>query len=125
MGTDSKIRKRNLSGVSQIGIALEGNRSEVEHNTVFDTRVFDGIAVMGDRNEIEDNSITHSAESGILLQGNNNEVSENRINEAPIGILKASGSIGNVISGNRFFNTPITIKNPTSPSTLDNLSPYR
>src|SRR5262249_3345085 len=71
-GTDSKIRKRNLSGVSQIGIALEGNHSEVEHNTVFDTRVFDGIAVMGDRNEIADNSITHSAESGIFLQGNNN-----------------------------------------------------
>lgn len=113
----------NVAGISQRGISLVGNQNEADHNRVFDTLVFDGIAVTGDANAIHKNSITHSEESGIFINGNNNEVTENRINEAPIGVLKTSTSSGNTISGNVFFNTPIPVKDP--PPSRGNLSPYR
>jgi len=115
---------RNVSGVSQLGIFLAGDHNEADQNIVFDTLVFDGIAVMGNANDVHANSITHSDESGIFIDGNSNEVTGNRLNEAPIGILKASGSVGNVISGNHFFNTPIEVKDPP-PANPANLSPYR
>ncbi len=115
---------RNAGGVSQLGIALAGDHNEVDNNIVLDTLVLDGIAVMGNANEVHANSITHSDESGIFIDGNNNDVTANRINEAPIGILKTSGSLGNVVSGNHFFNTPIQVKDPP-PANPGNLSPYR
>jgi len=115
---------RNVGGVSQTAIDLVGDHNEIDRNTVFDTLVFDGISVMGNANEVDANSITNSDESGIFIDGNSNTVTENRINEAPIGILKTSGSVGNLINGNYFFNTPIQVKDPT-PANQEKLSPYR
>jgi hypothetical protein len=40
-------------------------------------------------------------------------MTDNQINEAPVGVLKMSGSLGNTISGNRFFNTPIPVQDPS------------
>ncbi len=79
---------------------------------------------MGDANEVHANSITNSDESGIFIEGHSNTATENRINEAPIGILKTSVSVGNLINGNHFFNTPIQVKDPTS-ANPEKLSPYR
>ena len=44
-----------------------------------------------------------------------NKVNGNKINEAPIGVLKAAGSTGNQISGNSFFNTPMPVVDPPPP----------
>jgi hypothetical protein len=102
----------NTSGISQGGIVVQGNRASVEQNEVFGTAIFDGITLAGDRNDVEGNDVTHSAESGIFVQGNDNEIERNRIHEAPIGVLKISGSLGNDISDNSFFNTPTPVMDP-------------
>jgi hypothetical protein len=102
----------NSSGLSQGGIVIQGNRASVEQNEVFGTAIFDGIALVGDRNQAEGNDVTHSAEAGVFVQGNDNEIERNRINEAPIGVLKISGSLGNDISDNSFFNTPTPVMDP-------------
>ncbi len=37
---------------------------------------------------------------------------DNVITEAAIGVLKETGSSGNIIVGNRFFNTPVPVQDP-------------
>jgi len=103
---------KNAVGKSQVGIFLQGNNGKVEGNNVFDTDVFDGIAVVGDKNKVEENTITNSDEAAIFLQGDDNEITGNKINEAPVGVLKVAGSVGNVIAGNRFVNVPTPIQDP-------------
>jgi len=39
----------------------------------------------------------------------NNVISENVNTEAAIGVLRVSGVSGNVIAGNRFFDTPVSV----------------
>ena len=102
----------NSVSETQGGIYVQGGHCEVQGNTIFDTLIFDGLAFAGDGSEAIRNNIAHSDESGVFIQGNNNIVTENRINEAPIGVLKASGSVGNTISGNQFFNTPVPVQDP-------------
>lgn len=111
--SDDVTLNGNSVSETQGGIYVQGGDCKVEENTIFDTLVFDGLALAGDGSEAKRNSITHSDESGVFIQGNNNTVTDNRINETPIGVLTASGSVGNTTSGNRFFNTPVPVQDPS------------
>lgn len=104
---------------------LQGGHGEIEGNTIFDTLVFDGISLIGDSNEAQKNVIVHSDESGVFMQGNDNTVTKNQVNEAPIGVLKVSGSVGNTISGNRFFNTPVPVQDPAASASAKSRQAFR
>jgi parallel beta-helix repeat protein len=115
----------NSAGISQVNIFVAGNTASIEHNETFATAVFDGIRVEGDQSRVRHNKIFNGAESGIFLAGNNNAVTNNTITEADIGILKDTGSTGNIISGNRFFDTPVTVKDPQRIDVAKLISPKR
>lgn len=51
-----------------------------------------------------------SRESGIFVGGNNDVVERNTITEAAVGILKMTGTTGNLILNNRVFGAPITVQ---------------
>ncbi|HXN23013.1 MAG TPA: right-handed parallel beta-helix repeat-containing protein [Candidatus Dormibacteraeota bacterium] len=102
----------NTAGISQVNIFVHGNNAAIGRNETFATRVFDGIRVQGNQSRVRHNHVLNGAESGIFLSGNNNVVTNNTITEAAIGILKDTGSSGNIIAGNRFFNTPIPVQGP-------------
>ena len=114
----------NAVGTNQVGIFIGGQDSKVERNAVFNSQVLVGIELAGDNNAAINNRVVHSDQAGILIQGNNNNVRENRITEAGIGILKASGSAGNVLSHNLFFATLIPVQDP-APQTSGQVSPGR
>jgi hypothetical protein len=115
----------NRAGISQVAIFVNGNRAEVERNETFAASVFDGIRVEGDQAEIRHNRVFNGAESGIFVAGNNNVLEDNVITEAAIGILKETGSIGNLIAMNRFFDTPIAVQDPTSAGLMKKIQPQR
>lgn len=121
--SDSITVEHNVAGVSQTGIAISANNSQVLSNRVFDTLVFDGIELTGNGNSALHNQITHSDEAGIFVDGNNNIVTQNQINEADFGILKTSTSTGNVIANNSFFNTDVKVQDPSR--SASKASPYR
>ncbi len=114
----------NTVGKGQVGIYLVGNKGKVEGNNVFDTDVWDGIAVVGDNNKVEGNTITNSDEAAIFLEGNHNTIIGNKINEAPVGVLKVSGGVGNVIEGNHFVNILTPILDPP-PAPGGSPTPFR
>jgi hypothetical protein len=99
----------NNTGNAQINIYYQGNRGDVIGNTVFQSRVFDGIDLVGDRNRASGNRVFNSDASGIYVLGERNEVNGNIINEAPVGILEDTPSDDNHFNGNRFFNTGMNI----------------
>ena len=66
----------------------------------------------GDDNLASRNDVTNSGHAAILIEGNNNKAQSNEITEAPVGILKLSGTVGNTHSGNSFFATLITVQDP-------------
>ena len=108
-----RISNNNVAN-TQTGIYLQANKAEAGNNTVFQTRIFDGIAIVGDRNTVNGNSISNSDESGVFVQGNKNEVNGNTINETPIGILEFPPSSGNKFGGNHFFNAGVNTDPPAS-----------
>jgi parallel beta-helix repeat protein len=114
---------RNIAGRSQGGIFVQANNSNVHENIVFDTLIFDGIGFAGNGNKAANNSVTKSDESGIFVQGNNNKVTGNTIQDAPVGVLKITGSTGTVIQGNQFINVPMPTVDP--PASVSTISPYR
>lgn len=116
--SDDVTVAQNTLGKSQVGISVLGNDAKVQSNTIFDTDVFDGVAVIGNNNMVSNNQITNSSEAAVFVNGNNNKIHSNRINEAPIGVLKATGSIGTQIAGNHFVNTPVPIQDPPPPQGL-------
>ena len=121
-GSDGVRVHKNVLGHSQDAVLVDkGDNNKIEHNVIFDTKVFDGVAIFGDHNEVRDNDITRSDESAIFIQGDHNKVQGNRINEAPVGILKSG--VGNVIAGNHFFNTPIP--DPPAPPVGSRAEPQR
>jgi hypothetical protein len=115
--------EQNVAGISQTGIDIVANHATVMQNQVFATLIFGGIALKGNDNNARNNSITHSDEAGVLIVGNNNAVVLNRINEAAFGVLKAPGSMGNVIGFNNFSNAIVTIQDPAGRG--GKASPYR
>jgi nitrous oxidase accessory protein NosD len=103
----------NTLGTSQAGVYLDlSNQSRVMDNRVFDTVVLDGIVVVGDRNQIVGNAVTHADDAGIFLDGNDNLVFANRIQDAPVGIWKLTGSTGNLIGGNKFIDVETPVLDP-------------
>ena len=114
---------QNVAGTSQTGVAIAANSAHVDGNQVFDTLIFDGVELMGNSNDATGNSITHSDRAGIFIQGNNNNVTKNRVNEAAYGVLKTSGSTGNTIANNNFFNAIVPLQDPVAAA--GKASPYR
>lgn len=115
----------NTAGISQVNIFVDGNNAEIDRNNTFATDVFDGIRVQGDQSRVHDNLVLNGAESGIFISGNNNVVTDNVITEATIGVLKETGSSGNIIAGNRFFNTPVSVQDPQFIDVAKLVSPKR
>jgi nitrous oxidase accessory protein NosD len=115
----------NTAGISQVNIFVHGDDAAIDRNEAFATAVFDGIRVQGDQSRVRHNHVLNGAESGVFLSGNNNVVTENTITEAAIGILKDTGSSGNIIAGNRFFNTPVPVMDPQLIDVAKLISPKR
>jgi parallel beta-helix repeat protein len=115
----------NTAGISQVNIFVDGNNAEIRRNETFASVVFDGIRLEGNQSRIRENHVYNGAESGIFLSGNNNVVTDNVITEAAIGVLKEAGSSGNVIRGNRFFNTPVAVQDPQIIDVVKLISPKR
>jgi hypothetical protein len=115
----------NTAGISQVNIFADGNNAAIDRNETFATAVFDGIRVQGDQSSVRHNHVLNGVESGIFLSGNNNVVTDNTIIEAAIGVLKSAGSSGNIIAGNRFFNTPVLVQDPGLIDVAKLVSPKR
>jgi len=115
----------NTAGISQVNIFVHGNNAEIEHNETFATVVFDGIRLQGDQSRVRQNHVLNGAESGIFLSGNSNVVTDNAITEATIGVLKETGSSGNIIARNHFFNTPVSVQDPQFIDVARLISPKR
>src|SRR6266700_3209768 len=105
----------NGVGISQVGIFIHGNQGLAKGNTTFASSVFDGIRLEGDGNQVRHNQVFNGAESGIFIAGNNNVVEHNKIMEAAVGVLKGTGSLGNVIRFNEVVDTLVTVQDPASP----------
>jgi nitrous oxidase accessory protein NosD len=86
--------------------------------------VLDGIDLASDNNLASHNAVTNSGEAAILIEGNGNNVQGNNITEAPIGVLKLSGTVGNTQSGNSFFDTLIPVQDP-APAHIVHVAPQR
>jgi nitrous oxidase accessory protein NosD len=115
----------NTVSVSQVGIFVDANSAEIAANQSSGNYVFDGIRLEGNSNRAGRNTVFTSGESGIFLDGNNNVVRNNSITDAAIGILKTTGSTGNLIQFNSIFDCPITIQDPSARSIAKLLSPQR
>jgi hypothetical protein len=115
----------NRAGISQVGIFVHGSQGLVAGNETFASSVFDGIRIEGDGNRVRHNQVFNGAESGIFVAGNNNVVEHNKITEATVGILKESGSLGNVIRFNQVFDTLVGVQDPASVGLAGIVSPER
>jgi parallel beta-helix repeat protein len=87
--------------------------------------IFEGIRLEGDNNRVRHNEIFNGAQAGIFIAGNNNVVEHNKITEAAVGILKETGSLGNLIRFNQIFGTPIAVQDPSSLGLAGVVSPER
>jgi hypothetical protein len=121
--SDGVSVENNVAGISQTGIDIAANGAHVAQNQVFDTLTFDGIKLAGNDNGATDNSVTHSDRAGVFIDGNNNNVRRNRINEAAFGVLKVTGSTGNIIFFNNFSNALVVFQDPAGRGST--ASPYR
>src|SRR5712675_1447419 len=115
----------NTAGIAQVNIFVHGNNVATDRNETFATAVFDGIRIQGNQSRVRQNRVFNGAESGIFLSGNNNLVVNNVITEAAVGVLKESGSSGNIIAGNRFFNTTVLVEDPQLIDVSKLISPKR
>jgi Right handed beta helix region len=115
----------NTAGVTQVGIFVDGNSAEVRNNTVYAASVFENIRLEGNNNRADENTVSNGGDADIYLQGNNNSVSRNAISEAPIGILEATGSIGNHFVANTFFNVSVKIQDPAANNLSKKVVPDR
>jgi nitrous oxidase accessory protein NosD len=114
----------NTVGINQVGIFIHGNQAQVEQNKTFLSSVFDGILVEGNQAMVRGN-LFNGSEAGILVDGNNNVIEQNTMTEAPICILKVSGSTGNLIHNNLFFGAPLGVRDPADAKTAGLISPVR
>ena len=121
--SDGVSVEQNVAGISQRGIDIVANHAHVVQNQVFETLTLDGIKLAGNDNDATDNSITHSDRAGVFIDGDNNNVRRNRINEAAFGVLKVTGSTGNIIFFNNFSNATVIVQDPAGQGSK--ASPYR
>jgi parallel beta helix pectate lyase-like protein len=119
----------NTVGNNQFGVAVEStamaaaDMTIIKNNEIFGTLDVDGIDLCSNNNTVSNNTIASSDESGVDLDsgcgstGNGNSVTSNTINEACAGILEESGTSGNTISKNNFFNvTNVTLSADVCPT---------
>jgi nitrous oxidase accessory protein NosD len=116
--------ERNSVATSQVGIFTNGQNAKIESNTISNSLVLVGIDLAGDDNLASRNDVTNSGQAAILVEGNNNKVQGNEIIEAPVGILKLSGTVGNTHSGNSFFATLVPVQDPV-PAHVVHVAPQR
>jgi parallel beta-helix repeat protein len=116
--------EHNSVATNQLGIYAGGRHDEIEFNSISNSLVLVGIDLASDNNLASRNDVTNSGQAGILIEGNNNKVQGNDITEAPIGVLKLSGTVGNTQSGNSFFDTLIPAQDPV-PAHIVHVAPQR
>lgn len=116
--------ENNAVATNQIGVYANGQQDDIESNTVSNSLILTGIDLAGDNGVAHRNDVTNSGQAGIVVEGNNNSVRANEINEAPIGILELSGTVGNAQAGNSFFNTLVPVQDP-APTHAIHVSPRR
>jgi nitrous oxidase accessory protein NosD len=116
--------EHNSVATNQVGIFAGGQRGQIASNNVSNSLVLVGIDLAGDNNLASGNDVSNSGQAGILIEGNDNSVQSNEITEAPIGILKLSGTVGNTHSGNSYFDTLISVQDPV-PAHVIHVGPQR
>jgi nitrous oxidase accessory protein NosD len=116
--------ERNSVTTNQIGIYANGQHHQIESNNVSNSLVLVGIDLAGDGGLARHNDVANSGQAAILVEGNNNQVENNDIIEAPIGVLKLSGTVGNSQSGNSFFDTLIPVQDPAA-AHIVHVAPHR
>jgi nitrous oxidase accessory protein NosD len=116
--------EHNSVATNQVGIFANGKNAKIESNNISNSLVLVGIDLAGDDNLASHNDVTNSGQAAVLIEGNSNKVQSNEITEAPVGILKLSGTVGNTHSGNSFFDTLISVQDP-APVHIVNVGPHR
>jgi nitrous oxidase accessory protein NosD len=116
--------ERNSVAINQVGIFAGGQNAKIESNNISNSLVLVGVDLAGDNNLASRNDVTNSGQAAILIEGNDNKVQSNDITEAPVGILKLSGAVGNTHSGNSFFDTLIPVQDPV-PVHIVHVGPQR
>jgi nitrous oxidase accessory protein NosD len=116
--------EHNSVATNQVGIFANGLNAKIESNNISNSLVLAGIDLAGDDGLADGNDVTNSGQAAILIEGNNNKVQNNEITEAPLGILKLSGTVGNTHSGNSFFDTLIPVQDPAPAHTV-HVAPQR
>jgi nitrous oxidase accessory protein NosD len=116
--------EHNSVATNQVGIFAGGQNAKIESNNISNSLVLVGIDLAGDNNLASRNDVTNSGQAAILIEGNDNKVQSNDITEAPVGILKLSGTVGNTQSGNSFFGTLIPVQDPV-PVHIVHVGPQR
>ena len=116
--------EHNSVATNQVGIFANGQNAKIDSNNISNSLVFVGIDLAGDDSLASRNDVSNSGQAAILIEGNNNKVQSNEITEAPIGILKLSGTVGNTHSGNSFFDTLIPVEDPL-PAHIVHVAPQR
>jgi nitrous oxidase accessory protein NosD len=114
---DVRVEHNSLA-TNQVGIFTNGQNAKIESNNISNSVVLVGIDLAGDDNLASHNDVTNSGQAAILIEGNNNTVQSNDITEAPVGILKLSGTTGNTHPGNTFFDTLIPVEDPVPAHTV-------
>jgi nitrous oxidase accessory protein NosD len=116
--------EHNSVATNQVGIFAGGQHTKIESNNISNSLVLVGIDLAGDNNLASRNDVTNSSQAAILIEGNDNKVQSNDITEAPIGVLKLSGTVGNTHPGNSFFDTLIPVQDPV-PAHIVHVAPQR
>ena len=116
--------EHNTVATNQVGIFTNGQNAKIESNNISNSLVLVGIDLAGYDSLAGDNDVTDSGQAAILIEGNDNKVQGNEITEAPVGILKLSGTVGNTHSGNSFFATLIPVQDPV-PTHIVHVAPQR
>jgi nitrous oxidase accessory protein NosD len=116
--------EHNSVATNQVGIFANGQKAKIESNNISNSLVLVGIDLAGDNNLASRNDVANSGQAAILIEGNDNNVQSNDITEAPIGILKLSGTVGNTHPGNSFFDTLIPVQDPV-PAHIVHVVPQR
>jgi nitrous oxidase accessory protein NosD len=113
---------QNRAGNSDTGVALF-DTAIARGNRLFGDgrRLFDGIYVCGTGSRVQENVIDGSQESGVNVvgpgfgcAGTGHAVRENTVNEGCAGILVDTGTSGNTLAGNVFYNVTNSVANGSS-----------
>lgn len=97
--------EHNSVATNQVGVFAGGQQAKVDSNNISNSPVLVGIDLAGDNNLASRNDVTNSGQAATLIEGNDNKVQSNDITEAPVGVLKIFGTVGNTHAGNSFFAT--------------------